>query len=37
MEVECVQDVLGKGTLDPPIFAYAAERGLVWVTSDEKA
>lgn len=36
-DVERVEDVLGKETLDPAIFAYAAERGLVWVTSDEKA
>jgi hypothetical protein len=36
-EVERVIDVLGKGTLDPQVFAYAAEKGFVWVTSDEPA
>jgi hypothetical protein len=36
-EVERVIDLLGKGTLDPQIFAYAAAMGFVWVTSDEPA
>lgn len=36
-EVERVIDVLGRETLDDRIFAYAAENGLVWVTSDERA
>jgi len=28
---------LGKGTLDDRIFAYAAERGWVWLSRDEAA
>ena len=36
-EVQRVLDVLGKGTNDDDIFPYAAKRGLVWVSSDERA
>ncbi len=38
-EVFRVEDepALGKGVLDPPIFAHAAERGWVWLSRDEKA
>lgn len=35
--VQRVIDVLGRGTLDDQVFAYAAREGLVWVTSDERA
>jgi len=30
-------DVLGKGTPDSQGFPYAAQAGLLWVTSDERA
>jgi len=36
-ETQRVREVLGQGTLDDDIFAYAAEKGLLWVTSDERA
>lgn len=36
-DVQRVLDILGKGTDDEDIFPYAADHGLVWVSSDERA
>jgi len=36
-EVARVRDLLGQGAKDDVIFAFAAEHGYVWVTSDEPA
>ena len=36
-EVQRIIDAPGKATLDDKVFAYAAENGFLWVTSDERA